>query len=522
MEAELIHRGRGLADEDIPSKDGAVEGSRKIDEIEAPPAVASAPPAALEAERQKHQLRAHKFGVEYVEPKKEHALSRAELRTEIARQRARGHQGFATGLDLFSEEEAAKRDQRSQRFGVEAVGEGAPREPAEDEERRRRREERFGKASPPPPDGDADIMETDVLEARTDAQEGAALRPEAVHMHGTDQMSTRDCLAYFRGYGPSFVEWINDSSCNVVFEDAFSAKRALLALGSPEQGASPASPPHPQAAAPWYKGNPFAKGPLLLPLSLRIACTEDVKPASGVVSRNLWRAPSGPPPGAGRGSRRKRGRSSPQRGADALDADVGGLDEAAWGAEDDAAAPPEAEDAPEEGDASLVGAASSGGDLRDRMLRKGTSVETGEILGNAVAAPLPGEAPSDLRDILARRRKGDMKDRLGPRGLAARLGVLGGEAVSDGGGATGGGGEMGIRLGMGGVAPGRRTRATRTRAGTRNLGEGRRKGDAGVGEIQEKGLGVAGGFAPSLRPQGALKAHDESSDSDDDRRKRRK
>lgn len=30
-----------------------------------------------------------------------------------------------------------------------------------------------------------------------------------------------------RDFGPVFVEWINDSSCNVVFNDAFSAKRAL-------------------------------------------------------------------------------------------------------------------------------------------------------------------------------------------------------------------------------------------------------------------------------------------------------
>ena len=40
-------------------------------------------------------------------------------------------------------------------------------------------------------------------------------------------MSTKDVLKYFEVYGPSHVEWIDDSSCNVVFKDNFSAKRAL-------------------------------------------------------------------------------------------------------------------------------------------------------------------------------------------------------------------------------------------------------------------------------------------------------
>lgn len=40
-------------------------------------------------------------------------------------------------------------------------------------------------------------------------------------------MSTKDVLQYFEVYGPSHVEWIDDSSCNVVFKDNFSAKRAL-------------------------------------------------------------------------------------------------------------------------------------------------------------------------------------------------------------------------------------------------------------------------------------------------------
>lgn len=31
--------------------------------------------------------------------------------------------------------------------------------------------------------------------------------------YGVDVMSTKECLQYFGDFGPMFVEWINDSSC---------------------------------------------------------------------------------------------------------------------------------------------------------------------------------------------------------------------------------------------------------------------------------------------------------------------
>lgn len=39
------------------------------------------------------------------------------------------------------------------------------------------------------------------------------IRSEAIHLHGTNEMSTEDVFDYFSLYGPSCVEWINDSSC---------------------------------------------------------------------------------------------------------------------------------------------------------------------------------------------------------------------------------------------------------------------------------------------------------------------
>jgi hypothetical protein len=44
-------------------------------------------------------------------------------------------------------------------------------------------------------------------------------RQETLYLYGTDKMSTEDVFKYFVEYKPQFVEWIDDSSCNVVFDD---------------------------------------------------------------------------------------------------------------------------------------------------------------------------------------------------------------------------------------------------------------------------------------------------------------
>jgi len=39
-------------------------------------------------------------------------------------------------------------------------------------------------------------------------------RFEAIHLRGTEEMSTQDVFDYFKGYAPASIEWINDYSCN--------------------------------------------------------------------------------------------------------------------------------------------------------------------------------------------------------------------------------------------------------------------------------------------------------------------
>ncbi|RUS13847.1 hypothetical protein BC938DRAFT_477642, partial [Jimgerdemannia flammicorona] len=70
--------------------------------------------------------------------------------------------------------------------------------------------------------------------APTDEKDAAAKVPipreDALHLHGTDEMSTDDVLGYFTEFGPLTVEWINDTSCNVTFPTAASAQSALATL----------------------------------------------------------------------------------------------------------------------------------------------------------------------------------------------------------------------------------------------------------------------------------------------------
>ena len=78
-------------------------------------------------------------------------------------------------------------------------------------------------------------------ESRRDASAFEPARPEAVHVFGTDRMSSEDLLRYFLpaegaaavGTPPLWVEWVNDSSANVVFSDEAAAYFALEATTVP-------------------------------------------------------------------------------------------------------------------------------------------------------------------------------------------------------------------------------------------------------------------------------------------------
>lgn len=40
-------------------------------------------------------------------------------------------------------------------------------------------------------------------------------------------------LGYFSKHNPVYVEWLDDSACNILFRDEFTAKRAIFSMGKP-------------------------------------------------------------------------------------------------------------------------------------------------------------------------------------------------------------------------------------------------------------------------------------------------
>jgi hypothetical protein len=294
----------------------------------------------------KTKNRAERFGVEYVEP----ARARTDLRLEARRERI-AKSGFVTGIDFFSAEEEEKRRRRAAKFGLAPADEGgngdaaaatgvAALDPDDDPAelaRRRARAERFGVplAPPKPPqqrvgahDG---VMDVDALEAPADPTPDAAPRPEAVYLYGVDLLSTSDCLRYFTEYGPTFVEWLNDSACVVVFADAPSALRAMRGTGvalppAADEGGAEAQAPPPQqedamdgaeaaaegAAATggqqqqqWFRGRDFLKSGTAVRLLYRGATQADRRDltAPKPPSRYLWKTVGGAPVGSKRGRR---------------------------------------------------------------------------------------------------------------------------------------------------------------------------------------------------------------------------
>jgi len=65
---------------------------------------------------------------------------------------------------------------------------------------------------------------------RVEIDENVPLRLEALHVYGTEGMSTTDVFRFFYSCDPVCIEWINASSCNIIFRDKDSCARALELL----------------------------------------------------------------------------------------------------------------------------------------------------------------------------------------------------------------------------------------------------------------------------------------------------
>jgi hypothetical protein len=156
-------------------------------------------------------------------------------------------EAFPVGFDLFADEELVKKELRMHRFHPHLAKEteasaAAPSPVVEDESwktdqsKREDRAAKFGVLKreldqPPAEDGKSKLSNSAEKRkvrwklARVVPGDTAAKRPDTLYVHGCDKLKSNDVFALFRLYGPSSLEWINDSSCNVTFADEFSAKR---------------------------------------------------------------------------------------------------------------------------------------------------------------------------------------------------------------------------------------------------------------------------------------------------------
>merc|ERR1719262_1887680 len=55
----------------------------------------------------------------------------------------------------------------------------------------------------------------------------APQRAEVLYCWGVDFLTTQDVLAAFSSFNPVNIEWLDDSSCNIVFGDGDTTKRVI-------------------------------------------------------------------------------------------------------------------------------------------------------------------------------------------------------------------------------------------------------------------------------------------------------
>jgi hypothetical protein len=283
--------------------------------------------------------------------------------------------GFSTGFDMETAEEKSKRERRMARFAGKGLDPDAKtpaqlqeeREAADvverderiaEEARRLERVSKFGGELVPVALSTFEQQCVDACTAayRVDpAREGfdgadhtAAPRPSVVHVFAIDQkafkvIKTPDLMAHFKDYGPTYCEWLGDTSCNLHFQDEYTCARVLSQLVLPavysegnggagsmgadggddevvemgEEGAAVAAePPHVMGyrelnAHGWKVGTAVVKGTTRVRVLLRVATADDVlsdRPVKVGGDRKKKGFKRDHSKGRGRGGRARRGR----------------------------------------------------------------------------------------------------------------------------------------------------------------------------------------------------------------------
>jgi hypothetical protein len=256
------------------------------------PSLADASSKLADARRRNEQ-RSQRFNVAYTEPNAFAVLSRGEAK-RLLHQR---EPGLVTGFAINTPEEDAKRTERAARWGVPMFDYAA--EPAKAagltdtevkiRQERRSRAARFGAVD----ELDVAIAKAaaaalaDAPPASSHPEIAPVLRPKALNLrvHKYLPAASADILAYFSDFRPSFVEWLNGLSVNVLFEDEFTAKRALDNLAE----SVPRAPGVPEVESCWKVAlkplvkratDKYAPAGSETTLYMRIATENDVKERS--------------------------------------------------------------------------------------------------------------------------------------------------------------------------------------------------------------------------------------------------
>jgi len=91
---------------------------------------------------------------------------------------------------------------------------------------------------------DIDAASNDTVKPTNDANGlGGEPRPEAVNLRGVDNLSSAEVLAFATSHFSTspMVDWVDDTSCNLVYADAGTASKALEALSVSADGITPST-----------------------------------------------------------------------------------------------------------------------------------------------------------------------------------------------------------------------------------------------------------------------------------------
>jgi hypothetical protein len=149
---------------------------------------------------------------------------------------ARAFPGFASSRPHTVQEQAAKRAARAAKYGeqiddhiLDKTKQAQQPEIVQFQADLAKAKDRREKYVDMWTEGDMDCTDGGLKEAKRDFGADTMRRTDTLHVYGTDVLSTEDIIRYFLDYSPQWVEWINDSSCNVKFPEEFSSQRALWA-----------------------------------------------------------------------------------------------------------------------------------------------------------------------------------------------------------------------------------------------------------------------------------------------------